>query len=76
MVELVDTQDLKSCGPKRLYGFDSRPEHRIANLTMICIEDRPLRISGAVFCLNSVELYNEVNNIIYGTNQIGKRIYS
>jgi hypothetical protein len=25
VVELVDTQDLKSCGPKRPYGFDPRP---------------------------------------------------
>ena len=28
MVELVDTQDLKSCGQQCPYGFDSRPKHR------------------------------------------------
>lgn len=28
VVELVDTQDLKSCEPKRSYGFDSRPRYR------------------------------------------------
>ncbi len=27
VVELVDTQDLKSCGPQRPYGFDSRPRY-------------------------------------------------
>jgi hypothetical protein len=27
VVELVDTQDLKSCEPKRSYGFDSRPRY-------------------------------------------------
>jgi hypothetical protein len=27
VVELVDTQDLKSCDPKRSYGFDSRLGH-------------------------------------------------
>ena len=28
VVELVDTQDLKSCEPKRSYGFDSRPRYK------------------------------------------------
>ena len=28
VVELVDTQDLKSCDPKRSYGFDSRLGHK------------------------------------------------
>jgi hypothetical protein len=27
VVELVDTQDLKSCSPQREYGFDSRLGH-------------------------------------------------
>ena len=27
MVELVDTQDLKSCEPKRSYGFDPRSRY-------------------------------------------------
>ena len=27
-MELVDTQDLKSCGQQCPYGFDSRPKHR------------------------------------------------
>jgi hypothetical protein len=27
VVELVDTQDLKSCGPQGLYGFNSRLGH-------------------------------------------------
>ena len=27
VVELVDTQDLKSCSPQRECGFDSRPGH-------------------------------------------------
>jgi hypothetical protein len=31
VVELVDTQDLKSCEPKRSYGFDSRPRYHIPN---------------------------------------------
>ena len=28
VVELVDTQDLKSCEPYRSYGFDSRPRYQ------------------------------------------------
>ena len=28
VVEQVDTQDLKSCSPKREYGFDSRLGHK------------------------------------------------
>ena len=28
MVELVDTQDLKSCSPKSECGFDSRPRYK------------------------------------------------
>jgi hypothetical protein len=28
VVELVDTQDLKSCEPKSSYGFDSRPRYQ------------------------------------------------
>jgi hypothetical protein len=28
VVELVDTQDLKSCSPQREYGFDSRLGHK------------------------------------------------
>jgi hypothetical protein len=28
MVELVDTQDLKSCSPKSEYGFNSRLGHK------------------------------------------------
>jgi hypothetical protein len=31
VVELVDTQDLKSCGPKRPYGFDSRLRYNSLN---------------------------------------------
>ena len=30
MVELVDTQDLKSCEPYRSYGFDSRSRYKAA----------------------------------------------
>lgn len=37
VVELVDTQDLKSCGQQWLYGFNSRPGYITAS------------ISGAVF---------------------------
>jgi hypothetical protein len=29
VVELVDTQDLKSCSPQREYGFDSRLGHEM-----------------------------------------------
>ena len=35
MVELVDTQDLKSCSPKREYGFDSRLGHIASIKTLI-----------------------------------------
>jgi hypothetical protein len=28
VVELVDTQDLKSCTPKSVCGFDSRPRYK------------------------------------------------
>jgi hypothetical protein len=42
VVELVDTQDLKSCGQKWLYGFDSRPEHEA---------DRPAKFLAGLFCL-------------------------
>jgi hypothetical protein len=28
VVELVDTQDLKSCSPKSECGFDSRPRYK------------------------------------------------
>ena len=42
VVELVDTQDLKSCGPKRPYGFDSRPRY----------QDPQLDAPGSFFCRN------------------------
>ena len=31
VVELVDTQDLKSCGPQRPCGFDSRLRHKASH---------------------------------------------
>lgn len=33
VVELVDTQDLKSCGQQCLYGFKSRPRHTNKRVT-------------------------------------------
>ena len=40
VVELVDTQDLKSCSPQRECGFESRPGHLLKKLnpckSMIC----------------------------------------
>jgi hypothetical protein len=42
VVELVDTQDLKSCEPKRSYGFDSRPRY----------QDPKLDAPGSFFCRN------------------------
>ena len=32
VVELVDTQDLKSCGPQRPCGFDSRLRHKASHI--------------------------------------------
>ena len=37
MAELVDARDLKSLGPKGLYGFDSRSEYYILFLELINI---------------------------------------
>ena len=37
MVELVDTQDLKSCGPKRPCGFDSRLRYIFIYMACHCL---------------------------------------
>jgi hypothetical protein len=54
VVELVDTQDLKSCGQKWLYGFDSRPEHEA---------ERPAKFLAGLFlpCRGKFIAFKKVN---------------
>jgi hypothetical protein len=44
VVELVDTQDLKSCGPKGPCGFDSRPGYKKYGSVAQWIEQQPSKL--------------------------------
>ena len=66
MVELVDTQDLKSCGPQRPCGFDSRLGHKASHKC----ERLFLCATANQACLNERASIKKAKECHFKTNEV------